>query len=102
VVGSWVGPITGAFAPEDVSYATDRLMRILSRPVEQRERVSFSGMIIGRNAILAAELVLLDGTRLELLPVALPGRLATAVVRAEDAAARQIEGSTESVQVTGR
>lgn len=92
-VGSWVGPLTQTFTPSDVSYATDRLTHILSRPFEARPPVTFSGTLIGRNAILAAELTLPDGTRLEMLPIRLPARLAAAVLAAEADAVPQIEAT---------
>lgn len=100
IVGSWVGPLSEAFAPSDVSYATDRLKHILSQPHETRPQVAFSGTLIGRNAILTAELTLPDGTRLEMLPVALPPHVAAAVVGAESDAARLLEDRNKKAPVT--
>lgn len=100
IVGSWVGPLSQAFAPSDVSYATDRLKHILSQPHETRPHVSFAGTLIGRNAILAAELTLPDRTRLEMLPVALPTYTAAAVIGAESDAARLLEGGNKKAPLT--
>lgn len=92
-IGRWVGTIAQNFNPSDVSYATDRLKQIVSRPFDARPEVAFSGTVVGRNAILASELTLPDGTRLELLPVKLPDHVARAVRSAEHEASAQLSQS---------
>jgi hypothetical protein len=90
---NFVTPLTGHFAPRDISYATDRLMAL-----ERRSRISGDapgiaafGEPIGRNAMLATRLRFDDGQVTSLFPARFPAILGRSIGAATTAAIQQLE-----------
>ncbi|WBL18068.1 hypothetical protein [Citricoccus sp. NR2] len=79
VIAAWVPTLSARFAPEDVSYATDRLKALVARPYGEREAVTFAGTTIGRNAMIATHLSIGESGRLELLPADFPSAFGAAL-----------------------
>jgi hypothetical protein len=74
-VFAWNNDLIARFVPGDISYVTDRLKALHSRPLDERELVLVRGMFAGRNAIIATSVSIGDGTDLHLMPAQFPGML---------------------------
>lgn len=64
--------VIALFEPPDISYATDRLKAMVSRPYDEREPITVSGTAVGRNAMIATTLQIRPGEQLHLFPAQLP------------------------------
>jgi hypothetical protein len=76
---NWGHDLTARFVPGDISYVTDRLKALHSRPAEERELVTVRGTPAGRNAFIATSLSIGEGEELKLMPALFPGLLGHAV-----------------------
>lgn len=84
-VWAYVENVVAQFAPGDISYVTDRLKAIHSRPIGEREPVAIAGMVMGRNALLVTSLSINGAARLETYPARFPEMLAQALSAATTA-----------------
>lgn len=69
---SWSDNLTNRFAPGDISYVTDRLKALQSRPAEERETVTVFGSASGRNAVIATALSIGGTQQLSMMPARFP------------------------------
>jgi hypothetical protein len=86
----WGQDLIARFVPGDISYVTDRLKALHSRPVEERELVTVRGTPAGRNAFIATSLSIGEGEELKLMPALFPGMLGHAVAVAMANGERQL------------
>ena len=75
----WRPDLVDAFVPTDVSYLSDRLTVLQSRPAAEREPLHVRGSWVGRNAVLAAAVDLGAEPVLQVMPLAFPALLDRAV-----------------------
>ncbi len=78
----WSEDLVAQFAPQDISYATDRLKAQAVRAPEQRDPLSVRGPAIGRNALLAAQIQIGAQEPLLLFPAQFPVLFGRAVATA--------------------
>ena len=76
------GALVQHFAPQDVSYAADRLRAQVGRAPERRDALVVRGLAIGRNALLAVDVQIGQQGSLMLFPVQFPALFGQAVARA--------------------
>lgn len=89
---NWTNDLIARFVPGDVSYVTDRLKALHSRPLEERELVMVRGMPAGRNALIATSVSIGDSEELHLMPAQFPGMLGHSVAIGMANAERQLTG----------
>lgn len=95
---AWANDLITRFVPTDISYVTDRLKAVHSRPAEQREPVTVRGVAAGRNAIIATSVAIGNGDELHLMPARFPGMLGQAVAVGMANAERELpHGSRPSI-----
>lgn len=76
------GRVVSHFAPQDVSYAADRLRAQAGRAPERRDVLTVRGLGIGRNALLGVDVQIGREGALLLFPVQFPALFGQAVARA--------------------
>ncbi len=81
-MAAWSGRLIGHFAPQDISYAGDRLRAQASRAPERRDVLTVQGLSIGRNAVLGAYVQIGQQGSLLLFPVQFPTLFGQAVATA--------------------
>jgi len=81
-VADFSGRVVGHFAPQDVSYAADRLRAQAGRAPERRDPLTVRGLAVGRNALLGVDVEIGRQGPLMLFPVQFPALFGQAVARA--------------------
>ena len=76
------GSLISHFAPQDVSYAVDRLRAQAGRAPERRDVLTVHGLGVGRNALLGVDVQIGRESALLLFPVQFPALFGQAVARA--------------------
>lgn len=76
---AWAGNLIGQFQPPDISYVTDRLKAVMSRPYDDREPVEIIGTPAGRNAVVATSIRIAGGEELRMMPSRFPEMLGASV-----------------------
>jgi hypothetical protein len=94
-VNVWAGNLMMQFQPQDISYVTDRLKAISTRPYEDREPVEIVGTPAGRNAMVASRVRIGQGEQLNLMPTAFPALLGTAIADAVTKGERTLSPSSQ-------
>lgn len=98
-VSTWSGNLMAQFQPGDISYVTDRLKAIASRPYENREPVDIIGTPAGRNAVMVTSVRIAGGEELLLMPSAFPGLFGTAIARGVAGAERTLSGGKQPAAI---
>jgi hypothetical protein len=97
---AWSGNLIGQFQPQDISYVTDRLKAISSRPYEQREPVRIFGTPAGRNALIATTLQIAGGQPLRMMPSRFPELLGSAVAEGVAIGSRTLAGRRQKAAIS--
>ena len=88
-----VQPMVDHFTPRDISYTTDRLMALERRSRNgESPTIRALGQPVGRNAMLATEILFSDGQCTRLFPVRFPDLFGGAIGLATSRAFSELEG----------
>lgn len=98
-VSTWAGNLMAQFQPGDISYVTDRLKAIASRPYEARELVDVIGTPAGRNAVMVTSVRISGGEELLLMPSAFPALFGTAIANGVAGAERALTGGKQPAAI---